>query len=80
MGVTNWKNQDIRDHVKAYYLTSSSQGQAQLRRKIAKIIHDEVPVLPVVWYEQIVAVNNRITGFISDPLEQRYFLEQITLS
>ncbi len=80
MGVTNWKNQDIRNYVKAYYVTSSSQEQAQLRRKIAEIIHNEVPVLPVVWYEQIVAVNNRITGFITDPLEQRYFLEEITLS
>ncbi len=56
------------------------EEQAHLRREIAEIIHEEVPLLPVVWYEQIIAVNTRIDGFISDPFEQRYFLEKITLS
>jgi peptide/nickel transport system substrate-binding protein len=80
VGTTNWKNQAIRNHVADYYVTSSPEEQAHLRREIAEIIHEEVPLLPVVWYEQIIAVNTRIDGFISDPFEQRYFLEKITLS
>ncbi len=80
MGALNWKSREMRDCVKAYYVTSSTGEQAELRRKMAEIIHREVPVLPIVWYEQIVAVNKRITGFVSDPLEQRYFLERVTPS
>lgn len=76
-GVTNWVHQGIRDKVAAYLGEPDEGRRAGLRQDIAGIIHDELPIIPIVWYDQIVAVNPRIGGFVNDPLEQRYFLERI---
>lgn len=34
----------------------------------------------MTWYDQIVAVHPRVSGFVTDPLEQRYFLDRVTIA
>ncbi|MGQ0675638.1 MAG: ABC transporter substrate-binding protein [Rhodospirillales bacterium] len=76
-GQTNWKNQAIRDAVAAYTQTTDQQRLGALRKQIVTILQDELPVIPVCWYDQIVAVRSDVAGFVNDPFDQRDFLERI---
>jgi peptide/nickel transport system substrate-binding protein len=79
VGTMNWRNDELRALVQTYFASSDGAKQAGLRRRIIEIIHAEVPMLPVVWFDQIVAINRRATGFINDPFEQRLRLNEISL-
>lgn len=45
---------------------------AELRANITRRLHAELPVIPVTWYRQHVAVNRRLHGVTLDPLERSY--------
>jgi peptide/nickel transport system substrate-binding protein len=78
-GATNWRNQQLRDDVAAYMLTADASARARLRASIVRIIHDEVPTIPIVWFEQVVAVAPRVAGYVLDPFEQRIALNRMSL-
>lgn len=78
VGTTNWRNDELRTLVSTYFSTSDSAKQPALRRRIIEIIHTEVPLIPVVWYDQIVAINTRVSGFVNDPYEQRLRLNELS--
>jgi peptide/nickel transport system substrate-binding protein len=78
-GITNWTHDGLRRDVAAYLGEADEGRRAALRRAIAGVIHDEVPIIPIVWYDQIVATHPRISGFVNDPLEQRYYLDRIAI-
>lgn len=78
-GTTGWRHDGLRQDV-ARYLTELDPGRRrELRRSIAGLVHAELPIIPVVWYDQIVATHPRIGGFVNDPLEQRYLLNRIAI-
>ncbi|MGL4636106.1 MAG: ABC transporter substrate-binding protein [Beijerinckiaceae bacterium] len=79
-GTLNWAG---RDRIKAltdrYVQSFDDAGKQAIRMEITKIIHDEVPVIPVAWFEHTVAVSNRVEGLVVDPFEMRYMLHTVTL-
>jgi peptide/nickel transport system substrate-binding protein len=76
-GATNWRNDEIRAAVRGYLMEGDGAKQAALRREIVRILNSELPVIPVSWFDQIVAVNRRVAGFINDPFEQRLTLNTV---
>jgi peptide/nickel transport system substrate-binding protein len=40
-------------------------------------LQQELPVIPIVWYDQIVAVSRTIDGFVIDPFEMSHGLDRI---
>ncbi len=48
-----------------------------LRRRITATLHDELPVIPITWYRQQVAVGPRLSGVSLDMLERSYRLSQM---
>lgn len=78
-GTTNWTHDGLRHDVAAYLAEADEGRRAGLRRAIAGVIHDEVPIIPIVWYDQIVATHPRISGFVNDPLEVRYHLDKVAI-
>jgi peptide/nickel transport system substrate-binding protein len=74
-----WKHQPMRDKVTAYLASASEEERQPLRREIAQILHTELPLIPIVWYEEITAVADRIEGFVMDPCEQRLGLHRLSL-
>jgi peptide/nickel transport system substrate-binding protein len=77
VGQTNWRHPGLRQHVAAYTASVDEPARARLRRAIVGVLQNELPVIPVVWYDQIVAVSNRFAGFVNDPFEQRLHLDRI---
>lgn len=76
-GATSWSHDGLRQDVAAYLATNDETLRAPLRRRIVGVLHDELPVMPIVWYDQLVTVANRIGEVPIDPFEQRYLLERI---
>ena len=48
--------------------------QARLRRLVTGVLQEELPVIPIAWYRQQVAVGARLEGVSLDPLERSYRL------
>ena len=80
-GTLNWAG---RDRVKALtdeYVQSFDEPRKQaIRMEITRVIHDEVPVTAVAWFEHTVAVSNRVRGLVIDPYETRYMLDKVSLN
>ncbi|WPB56056.1 ABC transporter substrate-binding protein [Xylophilus sp. GOD-11R] len=50
---------------------------ARLRAQVAAVLQAELPVIPVTWYRQQVAVSARLRGVSLDPLERSYRLDRM---
>jgi peptide/nickel transport system substrate-binding protein len=77
VGQTNWRNEGIRRDVAAYLGEADAGRQQALRRSIVGTLQQELPVIPIVWFEQIVAVSRSIDGFVIDPFEMSHGVERI---
>lgn len=80
-GSLNW---DGRDRMKAltdaYVESFDPARKAELRKDMLRLIHDEVPVTAVAWFEHTVAVHKRVRGLTIDPFEMRYMLHGVSLA
>jgi len=54
--------------------TSSAERAAVLRTQVTAVLQAELPVIPITWYRQQVAVGRRLEGVSLDPLERSYRL------
>lgn len=76
-GATNWSNQEIRDAVTAYLASSDEEARAGYRETILQVLHDELPVIPIVWTAENFAISTRVGGFRANPLVQDWRLNLI---
>jgi peptide/nickel transport system substrate-binding protein len=80
-GAMAWSNPRLN-----LLLTTLAQGgelrnrQFELIREANKILNDELPVIPIAWYRQQVAVNRRLRNVQIDPLDRDYWLQKISMS
>jgi len=75
---------DGRDRMKvltdAYVESFDTVRKAALRKDMLRLIHEEMPVTAVAWFEHTVAVHRRVRGLAIDPFEMRYMLHGVTLA
>lgn len=77
-GTLNWEGRArMKAMTDAYVSGFDEGGKAALRRRITALIHDEMPVIPISWFEHNAAVSTRIRGAVLDPFEMRYMLDRI---
>lgn len=76
-GATNWRNDGLRRDVADYLASHDDVAKAGLRRAIVGVLQEELPVIPIVWYDQIAAVGSGLAGFVNDPFEQRLSLDRL---
>jgi peptide/nickel transport system substrate-binding protein len=80
-GTMNWAGRERMKALTDQYVQSFDDGRkAALRKDILRLIHDEVPVTTISWFEHTVAVNKRVKGLVIDPFETRYMLQGVTLA
>lgn len=79
-GTMNWPGRDRMKALTDEYVQSFDETRKQaIRMEITRIIHDDVPVLPIAWFEHTVAVSARVQGLVIDPYETRYMLHTVSL-
>ena len=80
-GTVNWTGRDRMRALTGEYVGSFDEARlAVLRRDITALIHDEMPVIPVSWFEHTVAVSDRVRNVVIDPFETTYFLSRVEWS
>ena len=47
---------------------------------VARILHEELPVIPIVWYQHTVAIASELEGAVVDPLQRNYGLSKLSWS
>jgi peptide/nickel transport system substrate-binding protein len=77
-GAMNWHSSEV---TAALARLASTQGSPQSRRadraRIAAVLQEELPVIPVAWYRQVCAASRRIAGAGIDPFERSYRISRM---
>jgi peptide/nickel transport system substrate-binding protein len=71
-GPVGWRSPAIEAAISGYMESSDPAKRAAWRQQITGIIQTEMPVIPLSWYDQIVAVSKRVQGVTIDPFESTY--------
>ncbi len=79
-GTVNWPGRDrVKTLADEYVASFDAPRKQAIRMEITRIIHEEVPVTAVAWFEHTVAVSARVQGLVVDPYETRYMLHNVSL-
>ncbi|WP_183099580.1 ABC transporter substrate-binding protein [Nocardioides pelophilus] len=76
-GVHNWSDPEMTAAVDALLAGPSEDRAAALRRTVATIAQEQLPLLPVAWYRMNAAVSDRVEGFVMDPLETSWHFSRV---
>lgn len=75
-GTVHWPERtQMKRLTDAYIASFDTTEKARLRAEITTLLHDELPVIPVAWFEHTVAVSPRLRNVAIDPFEMRYLAE-----
>ena len=73
-GAMNWENAEFATLVRG--LMRGEGGDAQ-RAAAAAILQAELPIIPIAWYQQTLAVSDEVEGTAIDPFERSFGLQDI---
>lgn len=74
-GAMNWSNPDFNTALDELTRITDPTASEALRHKAVTIIQAELPVIPIAWYQQTVAVSPKLEGASIDPFERSFGLE-----
>jgi peptide/nickel transport system substrate-binding protein len=72
-----WENDQVVDVLKTISTTTDDELRKENIAMAVQILQQELPVIPVVWYQHTVAVNKKLRGVIIDPLQRSYGLSKM---
>lgn len=73
-GAMNWQNDDFATLVRG--IARGEGGDAD-RAKAAALLQADLPIIPIAWYQQTLAVSDRVAGASIDPFERSFGLEHM---
>lgn len=76
-GAMNWSSPELSDLLQALGRTGDPAERGRLRRRVAAILQEALPVIPVAWYDLRVAASRRLEGVSIDPLELSYRISRM---
>lgn len=76
-GAMGWQNDEIVDLARAVGRGGGSDAE---RARIAKILQTELPIIPIAWYRQTLAVAKGVEGTVIDPWERTFGLQDLKLA
>ena len=79
-GTMNWDAPKVAEAVATIASTGDTDVRNPLIATVISDIHDELPLIPVVWYQHTVSIAKGVEGVVIDPLERSYGLQSISWS
>ncbi|WP_052507282.1 ABC transporter substrate-binding protein [Desulfonatronovibrio magnus] len=76
-GAMGWESEELYSLLDEYMNEFDFEKGRIIGWKISEIINTELPVIPVAWYDNHVAVSSRLGGFNQDPFELRPYPEGV---
>ena len=74
-GAMGWQSARMNQFIERYWSTFDPRKAAGLRKEIVAVLQEDLPVIPVSWYEHIVSVSKEVRGIHIDPFELRSYVE-----
>lgn len=71
-GAMNWSSPALSALLEELGATADATVRAALRGRASTILQEELPVIPVSWFDLATAVSKRVAGLSVDPLEISY--------
>ncbi len=71
-GAMGWSSAALTDALDRLGRTSDPAERAAQRARAATILADELPLVPLAWYDHSVAISRRVANVSVDPLELSY--------
>ncbi|MDR9828729.1 ABC transporter substrate-binding protein [Vibrio sp. FNV 38] len=75
-GPMNWSSVELNNTLEAM-MACEEQEYFALAQQAAQYLADEMPMIPVVFYTQQVAINKRVKNFQFDPFENNYRVSEM---
>jgi peptide/nickel transport system substrate-binding protein len=77
-GATNWSSPATLQALEGLQRTTNAAERSALRATFARVVQAELPIVPISWYRERVAIGDRIGGGVSiDPLERSFRISDI---
>jgi peptide/nickel transport system substrate-binding protein len=76
-GAMGWRNAGVDQALRELAAGTDPTRTAALRSQLVRTLHEELPVIPIVYAPRTAAVSQRIENAMVDPLERTYGLSQI---
>jgi len=76
-GTMNWDAPTVAEAIATIASTGDTTARAPLIKQVVSEIHNDLPLIPVVWYQHTVTIANGLEGVVIDPLERSYGLQNI---
>ncbi|WP_394689496.1 ABC transporter substrate-binding protein [Hoeflea sp.] len=76
-GAMGWENAELTGLVGKL---AGGTGTDADRARVSAILNDELPVIPIAWYQQTAAVSKTVSGAVIDPFERSFGLRGMTLA
>jgi peptide/nickel transport system substrate-binding protein len=77
-GAMGWRSAQVSSVLEALSSTSDEKRRSALRGSLATVLHAELPVIPVAWYQHTATSSRRLNGVSIDPLERSYRISQMS--
>lgn len=77
-GVMNWSNESVDSALTQLETEQDPQKAKALKQQISQVIYDELPIIPVVYYQQNVVAHKDVKNVTLDPFERRFYLETLS--
>ncbi len=76
-GAMGWSSPALTRALAAMSSTADAARLQTLREQIAGALHDGLPLVPVLWYQQTLAASPQLAGVSIDPFERSYRLTEL---
>jgi peptide/nickel transport system substrate-binding protein len=77
-GAMGWENTAVTEALAKIAATSNDDTRSENIAIVSKALHEQLPMIPIVWYQHTVSVANGLKGYVVDPLERSYGLSNIS--
>ncbi len=77
-GAMNWKNAAVAQALEDIAATDDPEVRSKSIATVVESIHNELPLIPIVWYQHTVSVSKGLQGYVIDPLERKFRLKDIS--
>jgi len=79
-GSMNWDSPSVVEAIDTIAATADTAVRNPLIKQVVTEIHNDLPLIPVAWYQHTVSIANGLEGAVIDPLERTYGLESMSWS
>ena len=76
-GAMGWQNDEIIALARS---VGRGDGGLEAQKRIAEILQTELPIIPIAWYRQTLAVAKGVEGAVIDPWERTFGLQDLKLA